>query len=280
MMSDEYTEEPPVARVPTGIDVSVPSVARMYDYFLGGKDNFRADREASEQLSAVSPGSRAIAVNNRRYLQRTVRELAHKYGVTQFLDHGSGLPTQNNVHQIAQSVHPTARVVYIDNDPIVLAHGRALLMDNATTTVITADMRDTEGVMTHPDVVKLLDFTEPVAALFVSVLHCIPDSDDPGALLRRVVDRLAPGSFVVVSHLVAEDPEVRDRLTAFMLDATQGNWGRVRTPQDVAGYIADAGLEPLAPGLVEVSQWRPDGTKGPVPESTEWIEFGGVARKP
>ncbi len=279
-MSDEYTEEPPVARVPTGIDVSVPSVARMYDYFLGGKDNFRADREASEQLSAVSPGSRAIAVNNRRYLQRTVRELAHKYGVTQFLDHGSGLPTQNNVHQIAQSVHPTARVVYIDNDPIVLAHGRALLMDNATTTVITADMRDTEGVMTHPDVVKLLDFTEPVAALFVSVLHCIPDSDDPGALLRRVVDRLAPGSFVVVSHLVAEDPEVRDRLTAFMLDATQGNWGRVRTPQDVAGYIADAGLEPLAPGLVEVSQWRPDGTKGPVPESTEWIEFGGVARKP
>jgi len=279
-MSDRHTEGPHQDRVPSGIDFSVPSVARMYDYFLDGKDNFRADREAAEQLSDVSPGSRAIAVNNRLYLRRAVRELAQRYGVTQFLDHGSGLPTQNNVHEIAQSVHPAARVVYVDNDPIVLAHGRALLMDTPTTAVITADMRDTDAVMTHPDVVKLLDFEAPVAALFVSVLHCIPDSDDPGALLGRVVDRLPSGSFVAVSHLVSESATVRERLTAFMLDVTRGNWGRVRAPEEIEGFFAGAGLRPLAPGLVEVSAWRPDGTDGPVPESTEWFEFGGVARKP
>ncbi|UGQ15683.1 SAM-dependent methyltransferase [Yinghuangia sp. ASG 101] len=252
----------------------------MYDYYLGGKDNFQSDREASDQLAAAAPGTQALAINNRRYLQRAVRVLARDYGVKQFLDHGSGLPTQDNVHQIAQSVHPEARVVYIDNDPIVLAHGRALLADNATTTVITADMRDTDGVMGNPDVTRLIDFDQPVAALFVSVLHCIPDTDDPGGLLRRVVERLAPGSFVVVSHLVAEDDEVRERLSDFMLTATGGNWGRVRTAKEVAAFITEAGLEPLEPGLGEASAWRPDGVDAAVQETTEWIEFGGVARKP
>ncbi|NUU21477.1 MAG: SAM-dependent methyltransferase [Streptomycetaceae bacterium] len=258
---------------------SVPARKCETRKYLGGKDNFRVDRDASEQLALAAPGTKALAVNNRRYLQRAVRALAEQHGVTQFLDHGSGLPTQDNVHQIAQSVHPAARVVYIDNDPIVLAHGRALLADNATTTVITADMRDSDGVMGHPDVVKLIDFDQPVAALFVSVLHCIPDSDDPGALVRRVMDRLAPGSFVVISHLVAEDDPVRERLTDFMLTATQGNWGRVRKAEDVTRFFTEADLELLDPGLVEISTWRPDGTEGPVQESTEWIEFGGVARK-
>jgi hypothetical protein len=279
-VSEHDTEDPGAGWAPTGIDVSVVSVARVYDYLLGGKDNFRADREAAEGMLAVDPSSRAMSVNNRRYLQRAVRVLAEEQGLTQFLDHGSGLPTQDNVHQIAQSVHPGARVVYIDNDPIVLAHGRALLADNATTAVITADIRDTEGVMEHPDVVKLLDFSRPVVALFVSVLHCIPDSDDPGALLRRVVDRLAPGSFVVLSHLVSEDAAVRKQRTEFILAATHGNWGRVRTAEEVTAFIADAGLEPVGPGLGDVSKWRPDGTPGTVQEITEWIEFGGVARKP
>ncbi|WTW95032.1 SAM-dependent methyltransferase [Streptomycetaceae bacterium NBC_01309] len=271
------SDDPTSGWAPTGIDVSVPSVARMYDYYLGGKDNFAVDREASDQLSLAAPGTQALAVNNRRYLQRAVRVLAEQYGVRQFLDHGSGLPTQDNVHQIAQQVHPASRVVYIDNDPIVLAHGRALLADNATTTVITADMRDTDAVMSHPDVEKLVDFDEPVAALFVSVLHCVPDSDDPGALVRRVMDRLAPGSFIVVSHLVSDDDPVRERLTDFMLTATQGNWGRVRRTEEVTAFFD--GLDLLDPGLGEISAWRPDGRPAPVQESTEWIEFGGVARK-
>jgi hypothetical protein len=277
-VSETHDHNPADDWAPTGIDVTVPSVARMYDYYLGGKDNFKVDREASDQLALAAPGTKALAINNRRYMQRAVRVLAEQYGITQFMDHGSGLPTQDNVHQIAQSVNPDARVVYIDNDPIVLAHGRALLADNAATTVITADMRDTDAVMADADVVKLIDFDQPVAALFVSVLHCIPDTDDPAGLVRRVMDRLAPGSFVVISHLVAEDDAVRLRLSDFMLTATQGNWGRVRTAADVTGYFGD--LELLDPGLVEISTWRPDGTEGPVQETTEWIEFGGVARKP
>ncbi|GAA4988220.1 SAM-dependent methyltransferase [Yinghuangia aomiensis] len=277
-MSETHDHNPADDWAPTGIDVTVPSVARMYDYYLGGKDNFKVDREASDQLALAAPGTKALAINNRRYMQRAVRVLAEQYGITQFMDHGSGLPTQDNVHQIAQSVNPDARVVYIDNDPIVLAHGRALLADNAATTVITADMRDTDAVMADADVVKLIDFDKPVAALFVSVLHCIPDTDDPAGLVRRVMDRLAPGSFVVISHLVAEDDAVRLRLSDFMLTATQGNWGRVRTAADVTGYFGD--LDLLDPGLVEISTWRPDGTEGPVQETTEWIEFGGVARKP
>jgi SAM-dependent methyltransferase len=259
------------------IDQSVPSVARMYDYYLGGKDNYQVDRDASEQLSIAAPGTRALAVNNRRFLQRAVRVLASEYGIRQFVDHGSGLPTQDNVHQIAQRIDPQSRVVYIDSDPIVLAHGRAILADNDRTTVVNADFRDTEAIFEHADVAKLIDLDQPVTALFLSVLHCIPDSDDPAALVRRVVDRLAPGSFVVISHLVSAESEVRMRLSNFMLGATQGNWGRVREAADVQEYFG--GLELLPPGLVEVSTWRPDGTQGPTQETTEWIEFGGVARK-
>lgn len=262
---------------PGGFDLTVPSVARMYDYYLGGKDNYRADREASEELSKAAPGTRALAINNRRFLQRAVRVLASEYGVRQFLDHGSGLPTQDNVHQIAQRVDPASRVAYIDHDPIVLAHGRAILADNDRTTVITADFRDADAIMGNADVVKLIDFAEPTAALFVSVLHCLPDSDEPAALVERVMDRLAPGSFLVISHLVSADAEVRERLSDFMLAATQGNWGRVREAADVETYFS--GLELLDPGLVEISTWRPDGTPGPTQETVEWIEFGGVARK-
>ncbi len=163
------------------IDVTIPSVARMYDYYLGGKDNYAVDRAACEELDQVVPSTRALAVNNRRFLRRVVRWLAEEQGVRQFIDHGSGLPTQDNVHEVAQRVAPDARVVYIDNDPIVLAHGRALLEENRNTAVIQADMRDTDGILGHPEVTRLIDFDRPVAALFVSVLHCIPDEDDPAA---------------------------------------------------------------------------------------------------
>jgi len=263
---------------PNGIDLTVPSVARMYDYYLGGKDNYQVDRDASDALSLAAPGTQALAINNRRFLQRAVRVLATEFGIRQFVDHGSGLPTQDNVHEIAQGVDSDARVVYIDHDPIVLAHGRAILADNDRTTVITADFRDTDAILDHPDVVKLIDLDKPVAALFLSVLHCLPDSDDPAGLVKRVMDRLPSGSFVVISHLVAADTEIRERLSNFMLTATEGNWGRVRESTDVGTYFA--GLELLEPGLVEVSTWRPDDAPGAATqETTEWIEFGGVARK-
>ncbi|MEU4096677.1 SAM-dependent methyltransferase [Streptomyces sp. NPDC026673] len=263
--------------LPTAIDTGIPSVARMYDFLLGGKDNYAVDREASEELLKVVPSTKELAVNNRRFLQRVVGVLAREYGIRQFLDHGSGLPTQDNVHQVAQRVDPASRIVYVDNDPIVLAHGRALLEENENTAVIQADFRDTDGIFGHPEVERLIDFEQPVAALFVSVLHCIPDEDDPAGLVRRVAERLAPGSFLVVCQLVSEDKAVRDFVTEFMDASTQGNWGRVRQESDVHGFLD--GLEILEPGLLEVSTWRPDTDLAPRQATQEWIEFGGVGRK-
>ncbi|MFF4649759.1 SAM-dependent methyltransferase [Streptomyces sp. NPDC001380] len=263
---------------PVGVDVSVPSVARMYDYYLGGKDNYAVDREASEELLKVVPSTKVLAVNNRRFLQRVVRRLAEEYGIRQFVDHGSGLPTQDNVHQVAQRVDPSSRVLYVDNDPIVLAHGRALLEENENTAVIQADMRDTDGILGHPEARRLIDLSQPVAALFVSVMHCIPDESDPAGLVRRVAERLAPGSFLVVCQLVSEDRATRDFVTDFMDRSTGGRWGRVRQAHEVERFFD--GLEILKPGLVEVSTWRPDSDLGPKQLTREWIEFGGVARRP
>ncbi|MEU3986276.1 SAM-dependent methyltransferase [Streptomyces sp. NPDC026672] len=260
------------------IDATVPTAARMYDFYLGGKDNYAADRAAVEELDKVVPSTRRLAINNRRFLQRVVATLSQEYGIRQFLDHGSGLPTQNNVHQVAQRIDPTAHVVYVDNDPMVLVHGRALLEQDERTSVIHADMRDTDGIFSHPDTQRLIDFSQPVAVLFNSVMHCIPDSDTDGplALARRVAARLVPGSYLVMCQLVSEDAEVRKFVTDFMDQATQGNWGRVRQQKDVAELFE--GLEILEPGLVEVSTWRPDTEVAPRQLTHEWIEFGGVGR--
>lgn len=264
----------------TEIDATVPTAARMYDYYLGGKDNYAADRAATEELDKVVPSTRRLALNNRRFLQRVVRILTQEYGIRQYVDHGSGLPTQDNVHQVAQRVDPTTHVVYADNDPMVLVHGRALLEQDKRTVVIQADMRDTDGIFGHPETQRLIDFSEPVCVLFNSVFHCIPDDDADGplALARRVRERLAPGSFMVMCQLVSEDPEVRKFVTDFMGQATHGNWGRVREPKDVESYFE--GLEVLEPGLVEVSTWRPDTEVAPRQLTQEWIEFGGVGRLP
>ncbi|MFI7498423.1 SAM-dependent methyltransferase [Streptomyces sp. NPDC049687] len=268
----------PGKQLSTEIDATVPTAARMYDHYLGGKDNYAADRAACEQLDKVVPSTRALALNNRRFLQRVVKTLAQDHGIRQFLDHGSGLPTQDNVHQVAQRIDPTTHVVYVDNDPMVLVHGRALLEQDERTTVIHADMRETEAIFTHPDTERLIDFSQPVAVLFNSVFHCIPDSDTDGplAVVRRVSERLAPGSCLVMCQLVSEDPKVREFVTDFMDQATQGHWGRVREEKDVAEWFE--GLEILEPGLVEVSTWRPDTEVAPRQLTQEWIEFGGVGR--
>ncbi|MFI6564401.1 SAM-dependent methyltransferase [Streptomyces sp. NPDC050534] len=267
-------------RLSTKIDATVPTAARMYDHYLGGKDNYAVDRAACEELDKVVPSTRALALNNRRFLQRVVATLAQEFGVRQFLDHGSGLPTQDNVHQVAQRIDPDSRVVYVDNDPMVLVHGRALLDQNDRTAVIQADLRDTDTIFSHPDTQRLIDFSQPVAVLFNSVFHCIPDSesDGPPAVVERVVERLAPGSCLLMCQLVSEDPEVRAFVTDFMDKATQGHWGRVRQEKDVAQLFD--GLEILDPGLVEVSTWRPDNDVAPRQLTQEWIEFGGVGRLP
>ncbi|MCX5000867.1 SAM-dependent methyltransferase [Streptomyces longwoodensis] len=260
--------------LPYGVDVTVPSVARMYDSLLGGRDNYPADRAACEELLSRVPSMRELALNNREFLRRVVHVLAADYGIRQFIDHGSGLPTQDNVHEIAQRVDPSSRVVYVDNDPIVRTIGGVLLASNENTAVLQADMRDTDGIFSSEPVSHLIDPEEPIAALFVSVLHCIPDLDRPADLIARVADRLPSGSMMVVCQLVSESAPVRDFVTHFMDEQTQGHWGRVRERKDVADFCAP--LELIPPGLVEVSAWRPRHADVPAQLSWEWEEYGGV----
>ncbi|SOE09003.1 S-adenosyl methyltransferase [Streptomyces sp. 2323.1] len=247
----------------------------MYDWLLGGKDNYASDRRACAQLLKLAPSTRDLALTNRLFLKRVVRVLAERYGVRQFLDHGSGLPTQDNVHQVAQRVSRNARVVYIDNDPMVLAHGRTLLDENDGTAVIQADMTDTDRIFENEDVGRLIDFGQPVAALFVSVLHCLTDKEDPAGVVSRVAQRLAPGSFLVICQLISDDAEFRTEATAFMQEIT-GRWGRVRERHEVDAFFRD--MDVVQPGLVEVSEWLPDSDLAPRQRSSEWIEYGGVGR--
>jgi SAM-dependent methyltransferase len=260
------------------IDTQTVSVARTYDYLLGGTDNYEIDRRAVEVLEDMMPGSYAMTRNNRRYLERVVHYLAAECGIRQFIDNGSGLPTNNNVHQVAQQAASGSKVVYVDIDPVVLAHGRvkALLAENNSTAFIEADACDIERILSHPDTQRLIDFDKPVAVLYVSFLHCIPDPRDPVGLVRQVVDRLVPGSYLAISHLTSDDPQVRERVTRFALEAFGGNWGRVRSREEVAEFFD--GLELVPPGLVKVNEWHPDGREEP--DSPDWFEYGGVARKP
>ncbi|MFJ1593558.1 SAM-dependent methyltransferase [Kitasatospora albolonga] len=260
------------------VDLSLPSAARMYDWLLGGSNNYEVDRAACELLLEVAPTSRELALNNRWFLQRVVRVLAEEHGIKQFIDFGSGLPTQRNVHQIAQEADPASRVVYVDNDPVVLALGQSLLDENDNTTILPVDMTDTDTIFGHPDFTRLIDLTRPVAALFVSVLHCLPDSAGPKALVDRVIDKLAPGSFVVVCQLVSDDRKVRDEVTELMQTQTGGHWGRVREKADVEETFERLLVE--EPGLVDVTDWRPDSELQQRRRSVEWTEFGGLGKVP
>ncbi len=260
------------------IDTRTASVARVYDYTIGGTDNYEVDRRTADAIEDMLPGSYVLGRNNRRYLERVVRYLAGECGIRQFIDHGTGLPTQNNVHQVAQSVAPGSRVVYVEIDPVVLAHGRvkALLAENDSTAFIEADATDTTTILSHPDTRRLINFDEPVAALYISFLHCIPDEHDPRGAIRRMTDRLVPGSYVALSHLVSDDPGVRERITTFTLQATGGHWGRVRSREEVAAFLD--GLELVPPGLVPGTEWHPDGREEE--EFADWFEYAGVARVP
>ncbi|MFE7623017.1 SAM-dependent methyltransferase [Streptomyces sp. NPDC057509] len=260
------------------VDLTVPSAARMYDWLLGGSNNFEVDEAACRLLLDAAPTTKALALNNRWFLERVVRVLAEEYEIRQYVDFGSGLPTQNNVHQIAQSVDPSSGVVYVDNDPVVLGYGNSLLDENDRTAIIRADMAETDYIFNHADFKHLINLDEPVAVLFNSVLHCLPDAAEPDAVVRRTIDRLKPGSLVVICQLVSDDPRLRSQVTELMLEQTHGNWGRVRTKNDVDGYFR--GLDVQQPGLVDVTDWRPDSELRRRQRSIEWTEYGGLAQIP
>ena len=260
---------------PFGIDTTVPSTARMYDWWLGGHDNFAADRAAALAVSEAAPEAQLMAVENRKFLRRAVRYLVAEAGITQFLDIGTGLPTQGNVHQVAQGINPAARVVYVDNDPMVLAHSRAL-KTGGNTVVIEADLWDPRVILDHPGTRKLIDFSQPLAVLLVAVLHFISDDDDdPSAIVGAIRDVLQPGSYLVLSH-VAGDIRRESAANAAVHYKKVTSGATLRGREEISRFFA--GLELIDPGLVQVPHWRPDGPE-PADASKVWI-LGGVGRKP
>jgi len=259
----------------SGMDPAVPTAAGMYDYYLGGHDNFASDRRAANEVIAAAPEVILIARENRRFMQRAVRFLARDAGIRQFLDIGTGLPTQGNVHEIAQAEAPDACVVYADNDPKVLAHSRALKTTSANTTaVITADLREPYGILQHPDTARLIDFSRPVALLLVAVLHFIGDEADPYRIVSQLVDSLAPGSYLVVSHVTGDTQPVHAKGATEVYKRTKSP-ATLRTRSRIERFFA--GLHLVDPGLVFVPAWRPDTENDLTPEEV-WV-LGGVGRK-
>jgi hypothetical protein len=259
---------------PAGLDVTTPNIARMYDYMLDGKDNFAADRDAAEKLIAMMPQLPLVARANRVFLRRAVRALATEYGIRQFIDVGTGLPTMGNVHEVAQRAAPDTRVLYVDNDPVVCCHARALL-SSAATQIVEADLRRPDEILSHPLTGQIIDFGEPFALMFMSVLHFVPDQDDPWAVISRFRAAMAPGSFLVLSHgtLETRPDDPRARLSAEVYSQSSAALA-LRSLESVRRLFD--GFELVEPGLVWVSEWRP-GPSEAVEGVGETLR-GGVAR--
>jgi hypothetical protein len=257
------------------INTSVPHPARVYDYFLGGKDNFEADRVAAEAANDAFPRTAESARAARAFLRRVVRFLAAEAGIRQFLDIGTGLPSGENVHQVAQSIAPEARIVYVDNDPIVLLHAQVLLTSSPQGAVayLDADLRDPEKIL--GEAAKTLDFGQPMAVLLLGILHNIGDQDDPCGIVRRLVQAMPGGSYLAICHLTAEIyPELAEWARALnerQLDAPVV----LRDHAQVTSFFE--GLELLEPGVVQLSKWRP---RSEVESAAAAALWGGVARKP
>jgi hypothetical protein len=242
--------------VPPGVDTSKANIARVYDYWLGGSNNFLADQDAARALIAVEPNSRAMARANRDFLGRATRLLAAS-GIRQFVDIGSGIPTERNVHEVAQEAAPGSRVVYADVDDVVVAHSRLLLDGNPDVAVIRADVRDPAAILDAPETRALIDFSQPVGLLLVAVLHFIPDADRPWELVARFREAMAPGSYLVVSHATTEN--MSDALAAAAKKVYEGRVAASSAIRPRAGIerFFD-GFDLLEPGLVQVPRWRPD----------------------
>jgi trans-aconitate methyltransferase len=260
-------------------DSSVPNAARVYDYFLGGKDNYPADRELAQKILAILPDTADVCRGNRKFLQRAVRFLAGEAGLRQFLDIGAGLPTNGNVHEVAQETAPDSRVAYVDYDPAVPAHARALLADARDVIAVEGDLRSPEAILADPGVRQLIDFSQPVAVLLVAVLHFVSDADRPYEAVRTIIDALPPGSYLVLTQSTPDD--VSNDVTEAMKDAYSGASAQVtpRSFEEIARFFD--GLELIDPRLVDVTRWRPDLPSGqPSHDPRRSLIYGGVGRKP
>jgi S-adenosyl methyltransferase len=263
---------------PSQIDTSRPHPARMYDYYLGGKDNYLVDREAAAEVLQAVPEVRDIARENRAFMQRAVRYLAGEAGIRQIIDIGTGIPAAGNVHEVAQQIEPGVRVAYVDNDPIVHVHASALLTGQGSTSIVLADLRDPQAILGHPKIRELIDPTEPAALLLVAIVHFITDEEAPGAIIGAFRDALAPGSYLALSHGTADfhDQALTDAGTAVYSKATAPLV--LRDHAEVTALFE--GWDLVEPGVVQVPLWRPDG-KPPRPRQLAKIGmYGGIGRKP
>lgn len=262
--------------VPEGIDTTKANIARVYDYWLGGDHNFQADHDTARAIIALTPNARTVARANRAFLGRAVRFLAGQADIRQFLDIGSGIPTENNVHQVAQATAPGARVVYVDNDDVAAAHSRLLLQDNPDATIIQADLREPGKILADPETQLLLDFSRPVAVLLVAVLHFIPDDAQAADILTTLRGALAPGSYLVICHgcrdeqpgLAASFENVYNSRVAAQL--------RLRTRDEIT-RLCD-GFTLVDPGLVWIPQWRPASPADLPSDPEKYWGLVGVAR--
>lgn len=271
------------AWAPPGIDISVPSVSRIYDYYLGGSHNFEVDRQAARRAMEFMPGLPKIMQANRAFMRRAVRHAADQ-GITQFLDIGSGIPTFGNVHEIARAASPEARVVYVDHDPVAVAHSRAVLDGDDRTGVVAADLRKPQDILAAPEVARLLDFDRPVALLLVAVLHFLEDTDEPYAAVAALRDALAPGSLLILTHASYEGIPLSEEVAGEVVGVYRDirNPLVMRTGKQISRFFD--GFELLDPGVVAMPNWHPGGAEAPgdgeAPEDPyAFSGFAGVGRK-
>jgi hypothetical protein len=265
------------------LDPTIPTIARVYDASLGGKDNFDVDRQVWERIRAAAPHQGDVSKMNRRWLVRVVRYLADEVGIDQFLDLGSGLPTAENTHQVAQYHNPEARVVYVDVDPICSAHGRAMLEENDHTHFVEADMARPAELLQSPDVACRLDFGRPMVLMQCGTLHHIPDEGDPAGMMRQYIDALPSGSYVAITHFwdpADENPELSRKAREMEHTFTKLGLGSgyYRTRAAIAELFGD--LELISPGLTELEEWWPSGPRVRRLSPEEHLILGGVGRKP
>jgi S-adenosyl methyltransferase len=262
---------------PPEVDVERANVARVYDALLGGSHNFAVDRDVASALTAIEPTARDAARANRAFLGRAVRFLVDA-GIRQFLDIGSGVPTLGNVHEIAQGAAPGSHVVYVDTDPVAIAHSRSILSGNDAATIVHADLREPESILTHPEVERLIDFDRPVALLLVAVLHFILDEERPGDLVKQYAAAMPPGSHLVISHGTLDGRSSKVAEAVEKLYSRASAPGRPRDHASVRAFFD--GFELLEPGLVHLPLWRPDEDDDvPFEEAARSMGYAGVGRK-
>jgi hypothetical protein len=264
--------------VPQEVPLDQPNVARMWDYFLGGAHNFAVDREAAEQLFKLYPDLPLVSQTNRALLRRAVQFLID-VGIKQFLDIGSGIPTAGNVHEVAQRAEPDARVVYVDIEPVAVAHGRAILRDTPTAIAIQADARRAEELVNHPEVRRMLDWTQPMGVLLLALLHFVPDDAEALHIVRVLRDAMPSGSYLVITHATTEKIEEGGRAQVEQLYRGTNSPFHFRSRDQIARFFD--GLELVEPGLVHLPLWRPESEEDPLFDNPDRSNgYVGVGRKP